>query len=103
MGYERVVAIVKEYADAVKARMPVNMVILQNTYPKYEDLPDEDIEVAVVIDALKKDMLETRDELLEIARTVDPRIEPLIIEQEKIDTTGFFEELKKSGKIIFQD
>lgn len=103
MGYARVVAIVKKYAEAVKEKMQVKMVILQNTYPKYQDLPDEDIEVAVVLDILHKDMLEARDDLLEIAQKVDPRIEPLIIEAEKNDTTGFFEEIKKKGEIVYQE
>lgn len=102
MGHARVVAIAKKYAEAVKEKMPVKLVILQNTYPKYEDLPDEDIEVAVVLDTLHKDMLEARDDLLEIARRVDSRIEPLIIEAEKNDTTGFFNEIKKKGEIVLQ-
>lgn len=93
---------VKEFAGLIKKDFPVKEVILFGAWLEGLAKEDDEIEVAVVFDRLGRDLLESREILLELGRTIDPRMEPVIIEREVKDPVGFYREVLENGEIVFQ-
>ncbi len=90
----------KLYADLVFEEHPVKQVILYGAWLEGLAYDDDEIEVAVVFDRLKDDMLDTREKLQALGQQVDPRIEPTIIEQSKEDVIGFYKEVLENGHMV---
>ncbi len=90
---------VKLYADLVFEDFTAKQVILYGAWLEGLAREDDEIEVAVVFDRLKEDMLETRGKLQVLGQQVDPRIEPTIIELNKKDIVGFYKEVLENGHI----
>ena len=93
---------VKQYAELLKSQLPVEMIILQKAYAGEEFKKDYEIEVVVVVDKMDRDYIEVKDELTQLANQVDPHIDPTLIEKDKDDPTGFFEDIRKTGKVIYK-
>lgn len=91
---------VKQYTEIVKQNLDVKKVILYGSYAKGTAREDSDIDVAIIIDELKDDLLETESLLFRLRREIDARIEPILLE-EKDDASGFLEEILKTGEIIY--
>jgi predicted nucleotidyltransferase len=94
---------IKQFALLVKKELPVRMVILFGAWLEGLAREDDEIEVAVVVDLLEEDYVESRAKLVQLGRTVDRRIEPIIIERERKDPVGFFQEVLDNGRVIWQD
>ena len=78
------------------------MVILFGSYAKNCASEYSDIDVAVVVDHNEKDYLESRSELFKLRRDIDCKIEPVLIERDEKDLSGFFEEISNTGEIVYQ-
>lgn len=102
MDKAEVISKVKRYAEAVKKTFPVRMVILFGSYAKNTNREYSDIDVAVVVDHNDEDYLESRQQLFKIGTDIDCRIEPVLIERDHKDLSGFFEEILRTGEIIYQ-
>jgi hypothetical protein len=102
MSNKKVTTLVKRYAQLIKDKYNPEMVILQKSYPGDDENPEVEIEVAVVVNRLKKDYIEAKNDLIQLAHQVNSRLDPIIIEREKDEPTGFFEVLKKTGEIIYK-
>jgi hypothetical protein len=102
---QEVIDKVKQFADAIKDRVAVELVILQRGFKGEEDRLDRPIDVAVVVDFLEEDedYIEVREQFEKTAKQVDPRIELDLIESDKDDPTGFVEEIRKTGKVIYEN
>ncbi len=98
---KKVVEIAKLYAQKVKSFMPVSMVILYGSHAKGTAGKNSDIDIAVVIDKFRGDYLKTSAELFNLVRTVNKRIEPVLLCREN-DKSGFLENVLKHGKIIYK-
>jgi predicted nucleotidyltransferase len=98
---KKVVEIAKLYAQKVRSRMPVNMVVLYGSYARGTARKNSDIDVAVVVDKFHGDYLKASAELFNLVRTVNKRIEPVLLCREN-DRTGFLENVLKHGKIIYR-
>jgi len=103
MDKSEVIEKVKKYADAVKKVFPVRMVILFGSYAKNCPRKYSDIDVAVVVDHNAEDYLESRRKLFTLRREIDCRIEPVLIEKDEKDLSGFFEEITATGEIVYQN
>ena len=103
MDKNEVIKKVKKYAEVVKKILPVRMVILFGSYAKNCAREHSDIDVAVVVDHNEKDYLEARKELFKLRRDIDCNIEPVLIERDEKDLSGFFEEISNTGEIIYQN
>jgi hypothetical protein len=101
MSKKEIIEKVKEYTELLKKKLPIRMVILEKAFPGEEFKKDFQIEVSVVVNELVRDYLEVKEDLFQLAKQVDPRIEPVLIENDKDDPTGFCEEVYKSGEIIY--
>lgn len=102
MDKTEVINKVERYAEAVKKFFPVRMVILYGSYAKNTNREYSDIDVAVVVDHNDEDYLESRQQLFKIGTDIDCRIEPVLIERDHRDPSGFFEEILRTGEVIYQ-
>lgn len=103
MDKKTVINKVKEYAEVVKKVFPVRMIILFGSHAKNCAGEHSDIDVAVVVDRNDEDYLESRQQLFKLGTDIDCRIEPVLIERNQKDLSGFFEEIRNTGEIIYQD
>lgn len=104
MSMQDVIDRVKQLSHSIKEKLTVEMVILQSNYQGEEGRADGIIDVAVVVDLLKadQDYIEVRDQLARTAQRIDPRMEIDLIESERGDPTGFFNEIRKTGRVIYE-
>lgn len=102
MDKEEVIDKVKRYTAIIKAHFPVKMVILFGSYARGNARKSSDIDVAVVVDKSSNDCLESEAKLNRLRRSIDLRIEPVLFEEDEKDPEGFFEEVLKTGEIIYQ-
>jgi len=103
MDKAEVINKVRKYAELVKKRFPVRMIILFGSYARNCAGENSDIDVAVVVDRNDEDYLQTRQQLFKLGTDIDCRIEPVLIERNQKDLSGFFEEIRNTGEIIYQD
>ena len=103
MDKTEVITKLKLYADLVKKIFPVRMIILFGSYAKNCAGEHSDIDVAVVVDQNDNDYLESRQKLFQLGTDIDCKIEPVLIEINQGDPSGFFEEIQGTGEIIYQD
>ena len=100
MDKATVVNKVKQYADVVCNYFPVQKVILFGSYSKGTANSESDIDVAVVVDKVDN-IIESEFTLYKLRRDIDVSIEPILFELNADDPSGFFEEIQKTGEIIY--
>ena len=100
MDNESVIELAKKYSELVSKHLPVRQVILYGSYAKGTAAPDSDIDVAVIVEKLKDDYLDTHARLFKLRRSIDFRIEPVLIEQGE-DKSGFLKEILDKGYIVY--
>lgn len=92
----------RKYAELVRASFPpVKKIVLYGSFAHGCQREHSDIDVAVVVDELQGDFLDTSSALYRLTDEVDVRIEPVILE-EKHDRSGFLAEILRTGEIIYQ-
>ena len=104
MGHQQIVEIVREYAEKVNGFLPVKMIILERNYPGEENNPHGVIEVAIVLERLRDedDYIDLKLKLGRLAEEVSPRIDTDIIDLDKKDPVGFYNQIRKTGEVIYQ-
>lgn len=103
MDKRDVIEKLKRYSELLLNYFSVKMVILFGSYSKNTARIDSDIDVAIVLDQLPENILETEVELFKLRRQIDSRIEPVLFEVGQNDPSGFFQEILKTGDIIYQN
>jgi predicted nucleotidyltransferase len=103
MDKKEVIEKVRKYTRIVKKHFPVKMVILFGSYCTGQAREDSDIDVAVVVDKIENDTLESEAQLYKLRRSIDFKIEPVLFEKDERDPAGFFEEILNTGEIIYQN
>lgn len=98
---KKVVEIARLYAQKVKSLMPVSMVVLYGSHAKGTAGQNSDIDIAVVVDKFDGDYLKISADLFNLVRSVNKRIEPVLLCRE-YDKSGFLENVLKHGKIIYK-
>lgn len=68
--------------------MPARHIVLYGSYAKGTARPDSDIDIAVIVDKVEGDYLDQQAKLYRLRRSVDLRIEPVLIEYGQ-DKSGF--------------
>ena len=96
MDKESVIGLAKRFSEIVYRSMPVKQIILYGSYAKDEQSPDSDIDIAVIVENLDEDFLEAQTKLFKLRRSIDLRIEPILIEQSD-NKSGFLDEIIQSG------
>ena len=103
MDKTEVIEKLKGYTDLIKKYLPVKMVILFGSYSSNCAREDSDIDVAVVVKNLKKDIFSSEIELFKLRRQIDARIEPILFEDGQKDPSVFFQNILETGEIIYQN
>jgi uncharacterized protein len=98
---KKVVEIAQLYAQKVAEYLPVTMVVLYGSHAKGTATKSSDIDIAVVVDKFSGDYLKVSSELFNLVRSVNKRIEPVLLCLEK-DKSGFLQSVLKNGKIIYK-
>lgn len=75
------------------------MFLLNGSYAKGRATSDSDIDIAVIVDTLDSDYLDEHAKLFKPRRSVDSRIEPVLIEYGK-DKSGFLRGIMDTGHIL---
>ena len=100
MDKNSVIDIAKKYPEIVYESMPVKEVILYGSYAKDNATNNSDIDIAIIIEDLEDDYLDAQTKLFKLRRSVDLRIEPVLIEDSN-DRSGFLKEIKDTGIKIY--
>lgn len=90
---------IKRYADLVRQSLEVKKIVLYGSYARETEKAGSDIDIAVIVDRIDGDWLETSSRLFELVRDIDVRIEPVLL-NENSDKSGFIESIMKYGKEI---
>ena len=100
MDKNSVIDIAKKYTEIVCEFIPVKEVFLYGSFAKDNATNNSDIDIAIIIEDLKDDYLDSQTRLFKLRRSVDLRIEPILIEDSN-DKSGFLKEIKDTGIEIY--
>lgn len=99
MDQEKVLSIAKEYASAVRGIINATAVFLYGSYAKGTATADSDIDIAVVVDEVPGDYLNTVAMLWKLTRSVNHAIEPVLLTKAD-DTSGFLQTVQRTGVAV---
>ncbi|MEW6701830.1 MAG: nucleotidyltransferase domain-containing protein [Bacteroidota bacterium] len=97
---KNIIKAIKKFTELANKEFPIQKVILYGSYAKKTQRKESDIDVAVILHDYDGDILKANGKLFALARDIDVRIEPIILEM-KYDKSGFIESIIKYGKVIF--
>ena len=97
MDQESVLKIAKTYADKVRETLDVEQIYLDGSYANNSANFLSDIDIAVVVENIDGDYLDTLTRLYKLRRDVDFRIEPVMLSN-KQDISGFLASIIATGK-----
>lgn len=100
MDNPSIIEIAKEYALRASRLFPVRKIFLYGSAAKGTARATSDIDIAVIVERLDGDFLDSEVGLYRIRRDIDDRIEPILIDMEN-DRSGFAEEIEKTGILLF--
>lgn len=88
-----------KYVKAICEQYKVEAIILFGSYAKGTEHEDSDIDIAIVIDEFKDNIIDEEVEFMKIRKGIDYRIEPHIIriEDYKKASTPFIQEVINTG------
>ena len=91
--------IVLKYVEKICKNYKVEAIILFGSYAKGTEHEDSDIDIAIVIDKFKDNIIDEEVEFMNIRKGIDYRIEPHIIriDDYKNVTTPFVKEVIDTG------
>lgn len=96
MDQSTVLNLAKAYADAVRSIMKTSGIFLYGSQARSTATRDSDIDIAVVVDRLPDDYLETLSLLWKLTRSVSQEIEPVLLSGED-DESGFLRTVQTTG------
>jgi predicted nucleotidyltransferase len=91
---------VRQYADVLRAELPVRKVVLFGSHARGTAHEYSDIDVAVLVDHVEGDWLEVEALLFRLGRGIDYRIEP-VLREEGHDPSGFVAEILRTGHVVY--
>lgn len=91
----------KKYTSLVKRIIDPKMIILYGSYARGNENELSDIDIAIVVDNIKGNLIDYEYKLYKLRRNVDDRIEPVIL-NEKRDKSGFLDSILSYGKILYK-
>ena len=96
--------IVLKYVEAICNKYEVEAIILFGSFAKGTENEDSDIDIAIVIDKFKDNIIEEEVEFMKLRKGIDYRIEPHIIriKDYKEVSTPFVKEVIDTGIKVAQ-
>jgi uncharacterized protein len=99
---EEVIKIAKHYAMLVKDYINAEEILLYGSYAMGNQTENSDIDIAVIVKNIPDDYLETLKLLNRLTRSIDHRIEPVILDKDD-DISGFLSSVKLYGYTLFEN
>lgn len=96
MDQGKVLNIAKTYATSVRKVMDATAIFLYGSYAKGTATKDSDIDIAVVVDEIPGDYLNTMATLWRLARAVNHDIEPVLLTVADYES-GFLGAVQETG------
>jgi predicted nucleotidyltransferase len=100
MDQQSAVATVGKYAEIVRNHFPVVKVILFGSYARGDQRVNSDIDVAVVLERLEGDFLDSAALAQRLIRDIDLSIEPILLVDE-YDPSGFLAHIEATGITVY--
>ena len=100
MDKELNISLAKRYSELVSQQISAKYIVLYGSYAKGTATSDSDIDMAVIVETLDSDYLDEHAKLFELWRSVDFRIEPVLIGYGE-DKSGFLREVMDTGYILY--
>jgi len=75
---------------------------MYGSYARGTQSPSSDIDVAVIVDHVEGDFLDQEAGLYRARREIDDRIEPILLEANDDDPSGFMSTVLSTGEIIYK-
>ncbi len=96
MAENEVLTLARQYADAVRGALDTRSIFLYGSQAKGTATKDSDIDIAVVVDTVPGDYLNTMALLWRLGRTVSHDIEPVLLSDDDLDS-GFLQSVQRTG------
>lgn len=91
-----------KYAHLVGAQFSPCKIVLFGSYAKGNWNENSDIDIAVIVDEIDGDFLEMSKKLNKLTRSIDNRIEPVLLQYNN-DKTGFLATILNTGITLYQN
>jgi len=89
------------FSALIVDRFKPDAVVLYGSYAKGTQKEDSDIDIAVICDRIGEDWLGQTQSLFKLRRSIDPHIEPVLLET-GTDRSGFVDEILKTGQVLYR-
>ena len=96
MVKEEVLKSAKEYVAAVRGMMETNSIVLYGSHVRGNATQDSDIDIAVIVDHIPGDYLDTMSALWRLTNRIDDAIEPVLL-MASDNQSGFLETVQRTG------
>lgn len=90
------------YAQLVKKEFSTCKIMLYGSFAKGNWNENSDIDIAVIVDNINEDFLEVSKRLNKLTRTIDNRIEPVLLQMSD-DKSGFLSSILSSGIVLYNN
>lgn len=102
MDKSTALGLAKEFTKLVVMEFNPSKVILYGSYANDKWHSESDIDIAVIVEELKHNYLESLNLLYKMRRKVDSIIEPVLIIKDK-DPSGFMESIESYGEVLYNE
>ena len=92
---------VRRFSDSIRDSHKPLLVVLYGSYVRGTQSASSDIDVAVIVDHIEGDLLDQEAALYRARRSIDDRIEPVLLETGD-DPSGFLSNVLSTGEIIYR-
>jgi predicted nucleotidyltransferase len=99
MAKKEILDIASRFKSRLGKTLSIKSVILFGSYANGNPKPGSDIDIAVIVDKIDGDYLETEASLWKAGRETDERIEPILIIGSS-DPSGFYQNIRTYGEVI---
>ncbi|MCX7737676.1 MAG: nucleotidyltransferase domain-containing protein [Candidatus Kapabacteria bacterium] len=97
MDKTEIIEKLQSYKKELQKIINLKKMILFGSYSQDYARPDSDIDVALVVEKIQGDYLNFLTLIWKIGGDTDPRIEPIVFEENQPDYSGFLETILNTG------
>jgi uncharacterized protein len=93
---------VKRFSASIRDSYKPILVVMYGSYARGTQSAASDIDVAVIVDHVEGDFLDQEAGLYRARLHIDDRIEPILLEANEDDPSGFVNTVMNTGEIIYR-
>jgi uncharacterized protein len=99
MDKEQALILARDFGKAISSEFAVAELWLYGSFAYGQPNPESDIDVAVTLESPPEDLFAAEKRLFRIRRSIDTRIEPIIIDPDH-DPSGFAAMVRERGVLV---